>query len=79
MVHKVEKRADGAAPGGGRIAQGIKGTFVENMDQDLDARRAFDGLHEALSAIQIEMLEGVEASGVISALREIDGVLRVIF
>jgi cysteinyl-tRNA synthetase len=79
MVYKVEKRADEAAPGGGRIAQGIKGTFVENMDQDLDARRAFDGLHEAVSGIEVETLKGTEASGVISALREIDGVLRVIF
>jgi cysteinyl-tRNA synthetase len=79
MVHNIEKRAGEAAPGGGRIVQRIKGTFVGNMDNDLDVRGAFDGLYEALSDIRVETLKRTEASGIINALREIDGVLKVIF
>jgi len=79
MIDKVEKRAGEAAPGGGRIVQRIKAAFIENMDNDLDARGAFDGLYEVLSDIRVETLKRTEASGIINALREIDGVLKVIF
>jgi cysteinyl-tRNA synthetase len=79
MVHKVEKRAAESTHSDGEIVQRIKGTFMENMDNDLDARGAFDGLYEVLSDSKVETLERTEASGIINALREIDGVLKVIF
>ncbi len=78
IVHTIEKRAGEGTHGDGEIVQRIKGTFVENMDNDLDARGAFDGLYEVLSDSKVETLERTEASGIINALREIDGVLKVI-
>jgi cysteinyl-tRNA synthetase len=79
MVHNIKRRAGEAAPGSGGIVQRIKGTFVENMDNDLDVREAFDGLYEALSDTKVETLGRGQASGIMSALRGIDRVLQVIF
>jgi cysteinyl-tRNA synthetase len=79
MVRNIEKRAGESTHSNGEIFQRIKGTFVEHMDNDLDVRGAFDGLYEVLSDIRVETLKRTEASGIINALREIDGVLKVIF
>jgi len=49
------------------------------MDNDLDVRAAFNELYEALSTINVTTLGLSEAAGIIHALREIDGVLKVIF
>jgi len=48
------------------------------MDNDLDVRGAFDELYERLPEIKVETLKRGEASGIMSTLREIDGVLKVI-
>jgi len=62
-----------------RSAQGLKQSFAEKMDNDLDVRAAFNELYEALSRINVKTLESSKASGIIHALREIDNVLKVIF
>ncbi len=78
MVAKIEGRADQQADLHGSIAQRIKDTFAEKMDNDLDIRGAFDGLYGVLSEIAIEELKPTEALGMMKTLRKIDGVLRVI-
>jgi len=79
MVYNIGKRAGHSVYLGGRVVQRLKQTFAEKMDNDLDVRGAFDELYEGLSEIKLETLEPGEASGVMSTLREIDGVLKVIF
>jgi cysteinyl-tRNA synthetase len=79
MVNKIEGKADRKGELDKEAIQRIKRIFVENMDNDLDVRGAFDGLYGVLSELELGELKPSEASGVMEALREIDGVLRVIF
>jgi cysteinyl-tRNA synthetase len=79
MVHSIGKKAGDSAGLDGRVVQRLKKAFVEKMENDLDVRGAFDGLYEVLSGINVGALERQEASGIINMLREIDGVLKVIF
>jgi cysteinyl-tRNA synthetase len=79
MVKEVEGRAGQEAEPDGKVARRIKRVFAERMDNDLDVRGAFDGLCGALSELEFAGLKPTEASGGMKALREIDGVLRVIF
>ena len=76
MVNAIEKRAGREAELDGEVTRRIKGIFSERMDDDLDVKGAFDGLYGALA--ELEDLKPVEASAIMRALREIDGVLRVI-
>jgi cysteinyl-tRNA synthetase len=78
MVAKIEGRANQGADLHGSIAERIKDTFAEKMDNDLDVKGAFDGLYGVLSDIAIEELKPTEALGMMKTLGEIDGVLRVI-
>ena len=79
MVGKMEERSNQQADLDGSAAQRIKETFAEKMDNDLDVRGAFDGLYGVLSELEPDELKSIEASGIMKSLREIDGVLRVIF
>ena len=79
MVQEVEGRAGQEPERDGRTARRMKGAFAENMDDDLDVRGAFEGLYGVLSGLEFGELQAAEASGAMKALREIDGVLRVIF
>jgi cysteinyl-tRNA synthetase len=78
MVHRIEKKTQGKVPDAG-MGQRLKKAFEEKMNNDLDVRAGFNALHEELSAIDTEKLKPGEASGIINALWEIDGVLKVIF
>jgi len=79
MVDRIGEMAYQQANLGGNVAQRIKENFVENMETDLDVRGAFDGLYRVLSELQLDQLKPSEASEIMKALKEIDGVLRVIF
>ncbi len=79
VVRSIEKRANQQADLRGNVAERIKETFAEQMDSDLDVRGAFDGLHGVLSELEVDGLYSGEALGIVKTLREIDGVLRVIF
>lgn len=61
------------------IGKKIEKMFVENMDNDLDVKRVFDALYEYVSAIDIDRLSDKTASGIMRAMRDIDGVLQVFF
>jgi len=79
MVATIEKRASQQADLRGSLAQRLKETFTAQMDNDLDVRGVFDGLYGILSELQIGELKSSEALGMMKTLREIDGVLKVIF
>jgi cysteinyl-tRNA synthetase len=78
-VRNVEARIDQVNDLDGSVARGIKGIFVEEMDNDLHVMAAFDGLYGLLSEFEPAKLRPREASGIVKALREIDEVLRVIY
>lgn len=78
MVKEVEARADQEATLDAKPARRMKEVFAESMDNDLDVRRAFDGLYRVLSELEFVELKPTESSGAMKALREIDGVLRVL-
>jgi cysteinyl-tRNA synthetase len=73
------RRKAGASSADGTMAGRVKEIFVRNMDNDLDAKGAFDGLHDFLSRTAIVSLTPKEASGIITGMQEIDKVFRVIF
>jgi len=79
IVNEVKGRADRGADLDGKVIRRINGIFSERMDDDLDVRGAFDGLYWLLSELEPMELKPTEASGIMKSLREIDGVLRVIF
>ncbi len=79
IVRLIEERANQSAPLNGRMAQGIKKTFTERMDHDLDVKEAFDGLYGLLSGIKVGDLKPGEAAAITEVLREIDTILRAIF
>jgi cysteinyl-tRNA synthetase len=79
IVRTIEKKMAQRTNLDARIAQRLKQGFEEKMDNDLDVKAAFNELYEALSTINVTTLGISEASGIIHALREIDGVLKVIF
>lgn len=65
--------------GKSRYITQLKGNFIMNMDNDLNVREAFGGLHKTLSHINIDKLHPGDAAGIIADLKEIDKVLQVIF
>ncbi len=77
-VGRIMKKAGGFNPDD-PIADSIKELFIKHMDNDLDVAGAFDSLHKLLFCIDVEEMKSEEASAVISGLKEIDSVLRVIF
>jgi cysteinyl-tRNA synthetase len=79
MVNEIGGRASEKAEISEQAAQRIRGTFTEEMDNNLDVRGAFDGLYGGLSELEPMALKPTEASGIMKSLREIDGVLRIIF
>jgi len=79
IVGAIEKKITQRASPDKKVAQRLKKSFEEKMDSDLDVRAAFDGLYETLSTIEVNTLKSREASGILYALRKIDGVLKVIF
>jgi len=78
-VRTIEKKIAQRTNPDTRVAQRLKQSFAEKMDNDLDVRAAFNELYETLSKINVKTLESSKASGIIHALRELDGVLKVIF
>ncbi len=79
QVQGIAKRAGRAVSPADTRARRIREIFEKRMDEDLDVRGAFDGISRELGAIKSAELHPETAAAVIATLREIDGVLRVIF
>lgn len=63
----------------GDVGQRVRSAFSRRMDDDLDVRGAFDAVVTAVSKAEKDGIKPADAGSLITALREIDGVLRVIF
>lgn len=59
------------------LADEMTEVFTEAMDNDLNVRKAFDGIVELVSEETVESLSQGEAAAVAAALRRIDSVLEV--
>jgi cysteinyl-tRNA synthetase len=79
IVNAVKGRADRKVDIDGGLAGKMRGIFSERMDDDLDVKGAFDGVHGVLSELEPTASKPAEAAAIIAGLREIDEVLRVIF
>ena len=60
------------------LAKGIRPAFSREMDNDLNVRKAFDGVYEVVMAIDPGKLGPAGAAGVSSVLRDIDEVLGLL-
>lgn len=78
-IAKIRERAAGSSPVEAETARVIKKVFVENMDNDLNVKNAFDGLSAVLARLRPEDLAPGEASAILKALDGIDSVLQVLF
>lgn len=78
-VREIAERAGRAATSADDRARRLRETFLNRMDEDLDVRGAFDGIARELRTIASGKLQPEAAAAVIAALRDIDGVLKVIF
>jgi len=78
-VREISETAGRAEPQVDKRAGRIRETFRDRMDQDLAVHGAFDDISRELEAAGSGDLTPGAAAAVIAALREIDGVLRVIF
>jgi len=56
----------------------IETAFEEHMDNDLDVKRAFDGVASILDGITPFRLRAEEAAAIMTAIRKIDCVLQVL-
>ena len=79
MAHSIESIASQTGDHDRNVIKRIKQLFTEKMDNDLDVKGAFDEVCGFISAVDAGRLNPAAASGIIHALREIDGVLRVTF
>jgi cysteinyl-tRNA synthetase len=79
QVKKIKGRAGSTTDTDTEQARKIKEVFQERMDDDLDVKGAFDSVSALVSGVDRKDLTPGMSSGIIRALREIDGVLQVIF
>ncbi|MFO0752802.1 MAG: class I tRNA ligase family protein [Thermodesulfovibrionales bacterium] len=78
-VSLLGERAGGRTPPEAESARKLRSIFEERMNDDLDVRGAFDGLCRYGAGLDLSALGAGEAAGMVRALREIDGVLGVLF
>jgi cysteinyl-tRNA synthetase len=78
IIKKIQYKA-GIKPDLNSNAVKSLNIFSKNMDNDLNVKRAFDGLYTILSSVHVDTLKPAEAAGIITTLRDIDEVFKVIF
>jgi cysteinyl-tRNA synthetase len=79
IVRAIKKRASSSVPKKSAISEKILKVFSEHMDNDLNVKGAFDGVHSIVSGSDIHSLTQSDAAGIIKSLKKIDEVLQVIF
>ncbi|OPY92473.1 MAG: Cysteine--tRNA ligase [Syntrophaceae bacterium PtaU1.Bin231] len=77
-VREISERAGSAAPEGDP-ARWVRETFRRRMDDDMDVKGAVDGISRELAVLRGGTMEPGAAAAVVAVLREIDGVLNVMF
>jgi cysteinyl-tRNA synthetase len=73
------KKAGNAKPEETAHSRELRTAFVVGMDNDLDIKKVFDGMHQILKKIRVADLKPSAAAGIQEALKKADDVLQVLF
>jgi cysteinyl-tRNA synthetase len=86
MARRIEEKTGSAAssdPEAGALAESLQKDFETSMNNDLDVETAFEKLYNTLqSLVRISAaarLSGKDAEVVISGLKKIDQVLKILY
>jgi cysteinyl-tRNA synthetase len=79
QAKKIKDRAGSTTDADMEMSRKIKEVFEERMDDDLDVKGAFDNIVVVVNSMDVKNLTPNTASGVITALNDIDEVFQVIF
>ncbi len=79
LTRKIKDKATKKSRYEDRLQRKLKMMFMKNMNDDLNVKDAFDDLYGIISNIEADKLEPHTASGIMSALLEIDEVFQVGF
>jgi cysteinyl-tRNA synthetase len=79
IMRWADHRADHRTDFESKSARRLRKAFTLHMDNDLNMGSAFDALHKEITDIKIADLKPEEALGIITTLKKIDDVLKVIF
>jgi len=79
IIKKIKYKAGIKPDVKSKVVQSLINIFSKNMDNDLNLKRAFDGLYTILSSVHVDTLKPAEAAGIITILMKIDEVFKVIF
>lgn len=78
QVKRIKGKAGSTTDADTEQARKINDAFRERMDDDLDVKGAFDTVSDLVSGMDMRDFPPTTASGIITALGDIDGVLQVI-
>jgi cysteinyl-tRNA synthetase len=79
QVKKIRRKMGSTMDADTEVTRKITEAFRARMDDDLDVKGAFDNVSALVSGVDIKDLTPGAASGIMTALGEIDEVLQVIF
>jgi cysteinyl-tRNA synthetase len=78
-VMEIERRAGRRGAVSQHMARRVRRVFTERMDDDLDVKAAFDALVGTVAKADKDGIGPADAASLITGLRDVDQVLRVIF
>lgn len=79
LTHGIAQRASAKPTGRSQAGVRLRNAFVRHMDNDLRVGEAIAAVRSLLSVIKPEALKPGEAADILSALKEMDKVLNVLF
>jgi cysteinyl-tRNA synthetase len=79
LVRGMSKRAEAARERDQQTFRRVNRLFMDRMDEDLDMKGAFDGVHGLMAKMDARSVKPEQAAGMIEALRGMDEVWKVIF
>lgn len=79
LTHGIAQRASAKPAGRSQAGVRLRNAFVRHMDNDLRVGEAIAAVRSLLSVIKPEALKPGEAADILSALKEMDKVLNVLF
>jgi cysteinyl-tRNA synthetase len=79
QIKKIENIVGPTKDADTEAARKINEAFQERMDDDLDVKGAFDNVSALVSSIDIKCLTSSAASEIVTALKDVDKVLKIIY
>lgn len=78
-IKKIGEKAGGEADPEEKKSLQIKSTFIEHMDNDLNVKKAIDGIANILLRTSPDKLQVFEAAAIMEVVGKIESVLQVLF